>query len=113
MKDFDNLARLYIEKRLIDVRHHFNVGLPFVVISAKNDERDRAKGKVLLVVDVRVSGQHHLEAFSFSRGQQFSVSKPLPALLTYASYFMAWEVAGKPPVEIMVEEYFHRRQEKL
>jgi hypothetical protein len=34
-------------------------------------------------------------------------------LLAYTFYFMAWKVAGKSPVEIMVEEYFHQRQEKL
>lgn len=40
MKNFNNLTRRDCEERLIDIRHHLDMSLPLVVVSAKNKKSD-------------------------------------------------------------------------
>ena len=79
---------------------------------SKREQRDRATAKSLLVWQIGVSCQQHVEG-AFCSGQQLTIRETTPAHLLDRADFVTFQIASETPVNTLVQQDFHFVADKM
>ena len=100
---FDDLARLDGGQNLNDLRNHCDMSLESVVRCPDDDDRNRPPLHRLLSLDSFVGGDQDGESGLLSFRQQRAILQCVPCHFKGCADFVAGQMIGDPPIEVMVE----------